>query len=943
MINVSLECRRLMQTNTCFQEHVVITLADNTVLTIPQSDLIIQNNGITSGAGANAFPIGQASARTIRLEIANFDDKYSDYDFYGAKIQLTVKYPLSEGTENFPYGTYTVVTPETKGTTIKITAVDDMYKADRPYTTNLSFPTTALRVYLDACQTLGIGVQTARFTNDNFSVKTKPDNCSFRQVLGGCAMLAGGNAFINRDGRLEIKAYNRTPIDNWLAFDGGVFKPWENNSTLNGGSFNPWDAGDTADGDTFQNAVNGVHILYAWLGNPNVDTDDITITGLRADVDSENTVLEGTDGYVLSVENPLIVGKEASALALIGANVIGLKFRQFSGDYIGDPTIEFMDPCIVVDRKGNTYGSFVTDTDYSFRGKTSISNSAEPTIRTGISYTSNNTKTIQKARELINQGISSYDQAMQLLTDLMSQSLGFYSTKEVDASGAATYYTHDKPTLAQSTIIRKITANGISQSVDGGTTWTSGIDINGNAVLNTLAVLGINADWINAGQLAITDQSGNETFFADTQTGIVRIKANSFSLAGKTIQQLIDGSLVDPGNLLKEPVSMNINYWTRHGGIVTGQTDPYGSTHAIRLTPTSDEGYVQAKPDVNNPFSALGVKYRLSVWLKASNNNGLTNPLSVYLNGVAHTVNPTTSWKEYIFEEIVDAVTTTMPNDLVTIGGMGSFTQSDNYNLYIYRPRVTYALTQDEVFKDLSNNGVTRGIWLENGELYINMDFLQGGTAKFGGVNNGDGSVSIYDSSGNKIGQIDNEGIKFSAVSGSFGNTYVLINTDGILGYKSGKIFSSLGLASSVGSYTTLNARGASLGVQINYVNSSGQSDSIALFGRNAITFDKPYTGPSDIRLKENIIPTESDIIDELKPVSFDWKKDGTHVSAGFIAQEVQEILPELVFENDKGMLSLNYTGIIPHLVHKVQTQQKQINGLETRLARLEATINGNS
>ena len=74
MINVSLECRRLMQSNTGFLEYVTITLADSTVLTIPQEDLVIQNNGIVSGAAANSFPIGQASARTIRLEIANFDE-----------------------------------------------------------------------------------------------------------------------------------------------------------------------------------------------------------------------------------------------------------------------------------------------------------------------------------------------------------------------------------------------------------------------------------------------------------------------------------------------------------------------------------------------------------------------------------------------------------------------------------------------------------------------------------------------------------------------------------------------------------------------------------------------------------------------------------------------------------------------------------------------------
>lgn len=941
MINVSLECRKLMQSNTAFQEHVTITLADSTVLTIPQSDLIIQNNGITSGAGANAFPIGQASARTIRLEIANFDDKYSKYDFYGARIGLVVKYPLSQGTENFNYGYYTVITPETRGTTIKITAVDDMYKADKPYTTNINFPTTLLAIYNDACQTLGLTVQTASFANSSFVVDKKPENVSFRQVLGGIAMFAGGNIYINREGRVEIKAYDSTQIDAWLHYDGGVFKPWETAGVLNGGSFNPWNTGDVADGDTFANMLNGIHVLYAWISPPNVDTDDIIITGIRAETGADTSVLEGQEGYVLNVENPLIEGKEAAALELIGDIVIGLKFRQFSGDYIGDPTIEFMDPCIVVDRKGNTYGSFVTDTDYSFRGKTSISNSAEPKIRTGISYSSNDTKTMQKTRALMDTRLTAYDVGIQMLTQLMNQSVGMYMTREIDANGSVIFYTHDQPTLAQSTIIRKVAANGITQSVDGGQHWTSGIDASGNAVLNTLAAIGVNADWINAGQLVIRDGNGNETFFADTSTGIVRINASTFTLTGKSIEEIAHENDVDAGNLLLNPISMSALHWTRHGVVTTKQTDPYGGTKAVKLTPTTDEAYIQAKPDVNNPFKRMGVKYRFSVWLKASATHASANTIYLMFNGIAFEINPTTSWKEYSVETVVSALSETAPNDLVTIGGFGSFTPSDGYALYIYRPRVSYAATQEETFNDLTNNGALRGIYMKNNQLYINMDYLQTGTAKMGGINNGNGSLEVYNASGYKVGKIDNEGIMYSGQTTTLGNTYALINETGLLGYKSGSIFSAILLCTQ--SYLVLNARGSSLGVQINYVNTNGQSDEIALFGKTSIVFDKPYTGTSDQRLKTNIELTESNIIDDLKVKSFDWKKDGRHVSAGLIAQDVREVLPELVYATDDGTLTLDFVGIIPHLVHKVQQQQKQINDLEARLSRLEELLNGNS
>lgn len=749
MINVSLECRRLMQNNTGFLEYVTITLASGTVLTIPQKDLVIQNNGITSGSAANSFPIGQASARTIRLEIANFDDKYSEYDFYGAKIGLVVKYLLAkdpERTENFNYGFYTVISPETRGTTIKITAVDDMYKADRPYSTNLTFPKTALQVYTDACQTLGLAVQTATFTNDDFIVQTKPHDCTFRQVLGGCAMLAGGNIYINREGRVEIKTYNSTPIQQWLKYDGGVYSPWEIKDNLSGGTFNPWNTGDIADGDSFQNMLNGIHVLYAWLSPPAVDTDDITITGVRTELGSDESVLEGEEGYVLTVENPLIEGKEADALELIGDEIIGLKFRQFSGEYIGDPTIEFMDPCIVTDRKGNTYGSFVTDTDYSFRGKTSISNSAEPKIRTGISYAPNDTKTMQKARSLVETRLTGYDLGIMMLTQLMSQSIGMYTTRETDANGATVFYTHDKPTLAESTIIRKITANGITQSVDGGTTWTSGIDASGNAVLNTLAAIGINADWINAGSITIQDTNGNETLYANTQTGEVRINASTVKIGGtefnQKVQQIIEANDFDTDNLLIDSTGFSSDYWETSGTVDTGQTDPYGGTDAIKITPTSGtQGYIRAKSSNNNPFKTTGVWYRLSVWLKASSSS--SNPITLYLNNEAYSVTPTTAWKQYWFDKEVSTVSSS--NNLASIGGESSFTASDGYSLYVYNPRVFYTQkpeTMREMFNRLTGNSKNQGLYIDTDSqgvdrAFVNLTYAQTGELKVYDENTG--------------------------------------------------------------------------------------------------------------------------------------------------------------------------------------------------------------
>ena len=97
-------------------------------------------------------------------------------------------------------------------------------------------------------------------------------------------------------------------------------------------------------------------------------------------------------------------------------------------------------------------------------------------------------------------------------------------------------------------------------------------------------------------------------------------------------------------------------------------------------------------------------------------------------------------------------------------------------------------------------------------------------------------------------------------------------------------------------------------------------------------------TTSSDERLKQNIEPISDalSIVDQLKGVHFEWRKDGKK-SLGFIAQEVEKVLPELVTESEdlndgeiyKGV---NYSVMVAVLVEAVKEQQKQIDELKARL-----------
>ena len=98
------------------------------------------------------------------------------------------------------------------------------------------------------------------------------------------------------------------------------------------------------------------------------------------------------------------------------------------------------------------------------------------------------------------------------------------------------------------------------------------------------------------------------------------------------------------------------------------------------------------------------------------------------------------------------------------------------------------------------------------------------------------------------------------------------------------------------------------------------------------------YGSPSDERLKENIKPIESalDKVSKLQGVTFDWKESDSILDIkediGFIAQDVQKVVPELVRENEDGMLSMRHQGIAPILLEAIKELKAEIEDLKKKI-----------
>lgn len=496
MIHVSSEFREQMEMRTDFKEQAEVTFLDGTKLSLTENDFTVSNNSITDGAGSNGLPLGAAIQRQIQIELMNDDDHLEKYDFVGAQIRLYMTFwlpktkELKERIEKIECGYFTVTKPETYGQTVIVAAVDDMYRADKAFYSDLIFPVSASELFIEMCEHCGIQPGNTLFRNNDFIIKEKPSgsDLTFRAVFGYLAMLAAGNARISRQGTLEILSYDFSVFDQ----EGVRIQELRNFNSLK------------------------------------IGTEDVVITGIRMKVkgktaEEDQTFVCGKEGYLIEVENPLVAGQEQQLVDSIGQKLIGVHLRDFSGDHIAYPLAEFMDPVYVEDRKGRKYPSVLTDIDFTFFGITTLKNSAVSAIRNSSKFSSGASKTYEETRDLITKEREARDTAIENLARKLESSSGLYCTKDEQPDGSTIYYMHDKAKLSESMIIWKMTAEAIGISTDGGKTYPTGIDATGMAILNKIYVIGLNATYIKTGKLLVEDGDGNILFCVNMKTGEVLI------------------------------------------------------------------------------------------------------------------------------------------------------------------------------------------------------------------------------------------------------------------------------------------------------------------------------------------------------------------------------------------------------------------------------------
>lgn len=519
MLNVSAKWQRAVMLDNdinvnCFAD---IVTASGEKIPITDSELWANGFEVSDATSSNGtFTIGALIAGKLKIKLNNIYDDYSKYDFDKASVTAYVSKSFSDGTsEKLKIGEYRVSETSYDGSLITLTCLDNINNFNREYDSNLSYPTTAYEVVRDACIKCDVPFTMARFDNSDYVINEIPsDNqkLTYGQVIAYILQLSGLWGKCGHDGELLIGWYDMSQFGS-QNYNGGTFStkttPYSDGDTLNGGNFTDYSSGDIADGGTFTEARN-YHNIYTQK-DLNVATDDVVITGVKVTVTSKEdkakdvNALAGKEGYVVSIsDNPFIPADKAQTVAnYIFKKIGGMRFRPLDATLLSNPLVESGDVALVTDRKQNTYSCFISNRTFTVGSGTKISCDAENASRNSADKFSNETKAVVQARKVAQAQLSVYDKQIQLLTQLMSQSLGLFKTEQVQEDGSIIYIMHNKADLNSSNIQWKMTANGMAVSSDYGKTWNAGIDKDGNAIFNIMSAIGINFDWAHGGTLIL--------------------------------------------------------------------------------------------------------------------------------------------------------------------------------------------------------------------------------------------------------------------------------------------------------------------------------------------------------------------------------------------------------------------------------------------------------
>lgn len=260
-------------------------------------NMINPNNEITIGNTCSSgvtFSIYMPAISLENKEIAIFE---------GVKVGTEINY--------IKLGIFTVTKQTSDGEYTNYEAYDRMYKADMPYFSDMTFPSTDKAILNEICGKLGISLATNIVTAH--TINEKPQGYTYREIIGYMAMLQGCNAVINSDGNLELRWYK----DSGYVLDGHKYYQ---------------------QGVTFTTSKDFI-------------IQKLTCNNTKSNSTEQSQITSGDGATGLSFANPFMT---QTILDEVYKKIGGFTFRPLTVKFVGDYRLEVGD-IITVNKSGVDY------------------------------------------------------------------------------------------------------------------------------------------------------------------------------------------------------------------------------------------------------------------------------------------------------------------------------------------------------------------------------------------------------------------------------------------------------------------------------------------------------------------------------------------------------------------------------------------------------------
>ncbi len=463
---------------------------------IPPDDIF--EAGFSENVFLNNFCIGSSVRADFWVRIFNENGKYRNDALATAEIhpRVTLYDDAGEAVDTVPIGVFYVDQITVQNNDLRLGCYDRMQYLEKlfvPQETETSLYEIGRRI----AATVRSNFSTAPLNSSTIGTLpiylSKVNDSIFkgytnRQVIELIAEVCGSFAIFNPDGDLELRWFKKADVE--LRGD------WANAALeLNGNTF-------SLDGNVVQ--VTGVRVVY------------------------EDTELahEGTDDYLLTInENPI-----AAAMPIAAAKAVLYRMRDTR--YIpckwcrigGDPSLQLGDILTVIDNKTeyneadydsyDKYPLYMTARSWTFNGgfsdkyisagnaETDLNRDRGMTISKRIAKLA---KRVTEAEKSITEGMDDRELALLLFNEKMFNAMGLYKTVlDKDGGGVIIYY-HDEAELENSQTIYMFGTSGFAWTTDGWNNgeplWRYGFTDAGDAILNTINAYIVSADLIKAGLL----------------------------------------------------------------------------------------------------------------------------------------------------------------------------------------------------------------------------------------------------------------------------------------------------------------------------------------------------------------------------------------------------------------------------------------------------------